>query len=303
MIKGRMIPDASALQAFAAAARHLSFTRAAVELGRTQSAVSRQIRDLEDQLGLRLFDRIRQRVVLSDAGRRMLPEAEALLDAAERMTLRAIGGRDIAGALVVAVLPGFGARWLVPRLPGFLARHPGVRVTLHTRAAPFDMEAEGVDLAIHHGQPAWPAGVCSYLCRDEIVPVAAAPAALSAVALLHLEARPRLWPDWLAAGGIAREGWAGHRFDDQALLIEAALAGLGAALLPRYLIETELAAGRLAVLDPRPVASAEAYWVVLPEGKAADPLGLAFRDWLGAQVSSAATEPLPPGAGGPKAGA
>ncbi|MEI4487592.1 LysR substrate-binding domain-containing protein [Frigidibacter sp. MR17.14] len=286
-----LIPDAAGLQAFEAAARHASFTRAALELRLTQSAVSRQIKELEAQLGLRLFDRIRQRVVLSDAGRRMLPEVQALLEGMERMTLRAIGGRDIAGALRVAALPTFGSRWLVPRLPRFLDRHPGVQVTLITRDAPFDMEAEHVDLAIHHGAPAWPAGLCSFLCRDEGMAVAAAPADLARVPLLHLDAEPRLWSDWLAAGGIARDAWAGHRFDQHALVIEAAVAGLGAALLPRYLIEQELADGRLVILDPRAHRGPAAYHVVLPEGKAADPLCLAFRDWLRGEVSPAGAEP------------
>ncbi|MFC6462994.1 LysR substrate-binding domain-containing protein [Paracoccus aerius] len=238
------MPDLSALQAFEAAARHGSFTRAAVELNLTQSAVSRQIKDLEGQLGIALFERVRQRIVLSSAGERLRPEIESLLAGLEHLTLRAASSRDVTGHLAVSTLPTFGSRWLMPRLPQFLAQHPGVQVSLLSRTGHFDLGQAGVDVAIHYGKPAWPGATCRYLCAETVLPVAAPTlidtdgAFLPDAPLLHMEPRPLQWPEWLSANGqdIGR-GFQGHRFDQFSLLIEAATAGMGIALLPSYLIE------------------------------------------------------------------
>lgn len=291
-----LVPDTPALQSFEAAARYGSFTQAAAERNLTQSAVSRQIRDLEAQLGLKLFDRVRQRVILSDAGRRLLPEVQRLLAQVEQMTLRALGSQGHAGVLAVATLPTFGARWLMPRLPAFLAAHPGTQVTVASRAGSFDLAAEGFDLAIHYGQPVWPQASCTYLCSETVVPVAG-PAlaatlsgegagALAAQPLLHMDARPKLWAEWFAAAGLdTADAFRGHRFDQFSMIIEAAAAGLGIALVPRYLIEQELRDGRLQIVAGPPMATDLAYYVVLPEGKIANPLCRAFQDWALGAVS------------------
>lgn len=289
-ISRSQMPDLAALQAFEAAARHGSFTRAAIELDLTQSAVSRQIKDLEAQLGIALFERIRQRIVLSAAGQRLRPEIEALLAGVAHLTLRAASGRDVTGHLALATLPTFGSRWLMPRLPGFLAAHPGLQVSVTSRQGAFDLGAEGVDLAIHYGKPAWPGASCTYLCAETVLAVAApgvAPgnALPDDLPLLHLDSRPMLWPEWLGAQGqpVAR-GFQGHRFDQFSLLIEAALAGMGAALLPSYLIERELRAGDLRPLPGGALTTDAAYWIVIPDARASDPVALAFRDWITAQV-------------------
>jgi LysR family glycine cleavage system transcriptional activator len=289
-ISRSQMPDLAALQAFEAAARHGSFTRAAIELDLTQSAVSRQIKDLEAQLGIPLFERVRQRIVLSSAGQRLRPEIEALLAGVAHLTLRAASGRDVTGHLSVATLPTFGSRWLMPRLPGFLAAHPGLQVSVTSRQGAFDLGAEGVELAIHYGKPAWPGASCSYLCAETVLAVAA-PAAMTGetlpddLPLLHLDTRPMLWPEWLGAQGMAvGRGFQGHRFDQFSLLIEAALAGMGAALLPSYLIERELRAGDLRPLQGGALTTDAAYWIVIPDARASDPVALAFRDWITAQV-------------------
>src|SRR6478736_4732972 len=121
----KLMPDLTTLQSFESAARHGSFTRAAVELNLTQSAISRQIKELEGQLGVLLFERVRQRAILSDAGKRLLPEARRLLHHTEEMMIRAASGADAIATLSVATLPTFGSRWLTPRLPDFLSAHPG----------------------------------------------------------------------------------------------------------------------------------------------------------------------------------
>lgn len=289
-----LMPELSALQAFEAAARHGSFTRAAVELNLTQSAVSRQIRDLETQLGVALFERVRQRVVVSSTGQRLLPEAERILAGVADLTLRAASSRDVTGHLTIATLPTFGSRWLMPRLPGFLALHPGLQATVLSRSDAFDMGEAGVDLAVHHGKPTWPGATCSYLCAETVIPVATPELAGSGrvlsdqTPLLHLESRPAQWSAWLGANGRdPTRGFHGHRFDQFALMIEAALAGLGAALLPAYLIEREVGQGRLVMLEgEHPIAETDtAYYIVVSDGRASEPIVQAFVQWITTQVA------------------
>ncbi|WP_103332069.1 LysR family transcriptional regulator [Pseudotabrizicola formosa] len=287
------IPDILALQSFEAAARHGSFTRAAEELSLTQSAVSRQIKDLEAQLGVALFERVRQRVVLSAAGLRLLPDASRVLSQVEMMTLRAAGTRDVTGHLSVATLPTFGSRWLVPRLPDFLAQHTGLQLTVTCRAESFDLNEAGVNVAIHYGQPVWPRASCTYLCAETVVPVASPLLAgqldgsVLTAPLLHMDSRPMLWVDWLAAtGDIRTDGMRGHRFDQFTLLIEAAMAGLGVALVPTYLVERELRDRSLQIVHNAPLRTDAAYYVVLPNDHVSDPLCSAFLGWIRSCVST-----------------
>lgn len=287
------MPDVASLQAFEAAARHSSFTRAAVELNLTQSAISRQIKELEVQLGVALFERIRQRIVLSSAGARLRPEIESLLVGLEHLTLRAASNRDVTGHLLLATLPTFGSRWLMPRLPQFLAEHSGIQISVLTRNGHFDLAAAGVDVAIHYGKPAWPGATCTYLCAETVLPVAA-PALIGAdgtfpdsAPLLHMQSRPMQWPEWLTANGqdVVR-GFQGHRFDQFSLLIEATTAGMGIALLPSYLIEREVRQDLLRIIPGLPLVTDAAYYVVTPEERASDPLASAFRTWVIGQVGS-----------------
>jgi LysR family glycine cleavage system transcriptional activator len=291
----RLIPDVTTLQAFECAARHGSFTQAAHELNLTQSAVSRQIKDLEEQLGVLLFERVRQRVVLSDDGRRFLPEVRKLLHQTEETMLRAMASASSEHSLSIATLPTFGSRWLTPRIPGFLAEHPGTIINIASRSAPFDFDEENFDLAIHYGQPVWARAACSYLCSEEILPAASPellkawnpsePKDLEAAPLLHLATRPKLWAQWFELnGGSADTAYRGHRFDQFSMVIESAVAGLGFALLPKYLIEQELANGPLAVVFDRPMETENSYYLVVPEGKLENPLSQAFRAWIARQV-------------------
>lgn len=290
-----MIPDLSVLQAFECAARHGNFTLAAGELNLTQSAVSRQIRGLEDQLGVPLFERIRQRVILSAAGQSLLPEVIQVLAQTEEMVLRAMSAADGKKVLSVATLPTFGARWLTRRLPAFLERHPGTVVNVASRSEPFDLAVDRFDVAIHYGQPIWAHGICTYLCSETILPVAS-PALMSRWSgrdqsdfingpLLHLATRPKLWSEWLEMDGRhSANAFHGSRFDQFNMIIEAAVAGMGFALLPRYLIEEELRSGELSIVVPRPMTTDLNYYVVLPEGKSDNTMAAAFQTWLLEQV-------------------
>ncbi|WP_278069637.1 LysR family transcriptional regulator [Brevundimonas sanguinis] len=293
-LKRSLIPDLTVLQAFECAARHGNFTKAGAELNLTQSAVSRQVKMLEEQFGVLLFERVRQRVVLSAAGRRLLPEAARLLQQSEEMVLlaRAASGGEV---LSIATLPTFGTRWLLPRLPDFMARHPGLTVNVASRAQPFDLEAENVDLAIHYGQPVWANAICTYLRGEAVLPVAspallkaspmAGPQDLAQARLLHLATRPRLWAEWFRLNDLDDQAaYRGDRFDQFSMIIAAAVHGLGVALLPLYLIEEEIAAGALRTAFDRPMATDKSYFAVLPEGRRESGPALAFQTWLLSQV-------------------
>lgn len=305
----RLVPDINTLQAFESAARYGSFTQAANELNLTQSAVSRQIGDLEQQLGTLLFNRVRQRVVLSSDGRKFLPSVRKLLHQTEEMMLRAMASAQSERSLSIATLPTFGSRWLMPRLPDFVALYPGTSLNVESRSAPFDFEEENFDLAIHYGQPAWARATCTYLCDEVIIPVAsplllanhgiAEATQIGRLPLLHLATRPKMWEQWFEANGCETiAAHRGNRFDQFSMIIEAATAGLGCALLPHYLIEQELANGRLRIAFDGPMKTENSYYLVMPEGRLGNPISLAFRDWIGAQADSNGTRPTPSIQGG-----
>jgi LysR family glycine cleavage system transcriptional activator len=291
-----LIPDITNLQAFECAARHGNFTRAAEELNLTQSAISRQIRDLEQQTGLLLFERVRQRVILSDAGTRFLPEVRRLLSQSEQLMIRAVAAADKDESLSVATLPTFGLRWLMPRLPRFLELRPSVALNIECRAEPFDFDDESFDLAIHYGKPTWAKAATTFLCSEVVLPVASAdlmgdlnartPADLVDVPLLHLTTRPRLWPQWFEANGVTTDrSFRGNRFDQFSMMIGAVQANMGVALLPSYLIEDDMRAGTLVPVFDLPMATEFSYYVVLPQNRQHNAVANAFKDWLFTQIS------------------
>lgn len=286
-----LLPSLSALTAFESAGRHLSFSRAAAELHLTQGAISRQVRQLEESLGLDLFERVNQRVFLTDAGRRYLKDVQRILEDLARATQQAMADAESGGVLNLAVLPTFATRWLMPRLPGFLRDHPGVTVNFSVRLEPFSFADDPLDAAVHHGEPTWPGAVCERLCGESVLPVAApgfvdayriaSPTDLAQAPLLHQSTRPTAWRDWFAMMDVdAGPSFRGARFDQFAMIAEAAVAGLGVALVPRFLVEEELRSGRLTVLFDQPLTAGTAYWFVYPEAKAGSALVRAFGEWL-----------------------
>ncbi|MGF7173744.1 transcriptional regulator GcvA [Azospirillum doebereinerae] len=288
-LQRRLLPSMSALTAFEAAARTGSFTTAANELSLTQGAVSRQIKALEDQIGTPLFTRKGQRVTLTPTGALY---AEPIRDALRQISAATV--RTIAapkgGVLNLAILPTFGTRWLVPRLPAFQEAHPHVVLHFTTKLAPFDFRTHDLDAAIHYGLGDWPDAVCDHLLDEEVLPVCApsflaahpvaGPADLIALPLLHTSTRPDAWGEWFEAQGLAPRTGAGMFFEQFATTAQAAEAGLGVALLPTLLVRGELAEGVLVPAIDRPHRSARAYYLVHPRNKANHPPLAAFRLWL-----------------------
>lgn len=294
MFRPTFLPPMADLLAFEAAARHASISRAAEELNLTQSAVSRRIRELEAHLGVALFHRVRQRVVLTDAGRLYAADVRTALQQFSGATQNIMALAQGAGLLNLAVLPTFGTRWLIPRIGDFALHCPDVTVNFAARSEPFDFAVEPFDAAIHFGVPYWAGAACDYLMREEVVPVCSpaykkrhlidAPEALSTVVLLQQNTRPTQWADWFEQmGAEAAHALRGPRFEQFSMIAQAAVSGLGAALLPSFLVEAEIASGALIVLFPQALTSTDAYYLAYPESRAQAPLLMAFREWIGAQ--------------------
>jgi DNA-binding transcriptional LysR family regulator len=286
----RKIPSMEALIAFESAARHQSFTRSADELALTQSAVGRQIACLESYLGIPLFNRIKKRLSLTDAGRAYAQQVRDHLERIERDTLAAMAQRDAGGILELAVIPTFATRWLIPRLPRFYERHPHITLNLTTRAEPFLFTDTPFDAAIHFGQPVWPGALAHHLFGEEVTPVcsprllsntACTPAELGRMSLLHQSARVDAWRQWFLQAGIHDACCMhGQRYETFSMLMEAARAGLGVALVPRFFVLQELASGELVVPCELSLHNDRAYWLVHPESKLGSPLLQVFQEWL-----------------------
>lgn len=291
----RKIPSTAALTVFEAAARHQSYTKAADELAVTQSAVCRQIAGLEEFLGVRLFHRSRRGVALTDAGLRYSRHVTARLDEVERDTLDLMANGGGGGALELGVVPTFATKWLLPRLPDFTARHPGIQVHLAARTRPFLFEGSGLDAALHAGDSIWPGTEGMFLMRESLIAVCSprllggrpltSPADWQRQTLLQQSTRPYVWRQWFASLGLQVEGdMAGPRLELFSMLTEAAMHGMGIALIPRFLIEEELARKALVQAAPHVYLGDRSYSLIYPERKAQNAVLTAFKDWLGEQA-------------------
>lgn len=299
----RLLPSISLLTAFEAVIRTGSTLGAARDLDLTQGAVSRLIQNLEAQLGVTLFLRERRRLVPTDHALAYARDVGKALDLVSRGSMR-VRSNTGGGTLSLAILPTFGTRWLAPRLPRFLAVHPGITINLGTRLKPFDFEEEGFDAAIHFGRDDW-AGAGSARLFDEKLVACCAPAFRSAhpaaqardligLPLLQLETRPNAWARWFAHHDVEGPVPQGMLFDQFAPMIQAVIHGLGVALLPEFLAKAELADGRLVRAFGDPVGGMEAYYLVWPAVGAWYPPLQAFRDWLVAEAADPDGEAMLP---------
>jgi len=292
----RKIPSNSALQAFEAAARHGSFARAAQELALTEGAISRQIARLEEFLGMALFERVGNRVRLAPSGVRYAAQVREILDRLERESQYLMGQSVGAASLNIAAIPTFATRWLIPRLKRFQQANPQITVHIAERLEPFVLTGSGFDAALHFEHPAW-AGMRTHRLLDEVLVPVCSPALLAeypedctldALPRLHRMQNPDAWQRYAEETGIVLTNPAiGSRFDLHAMLIEAALSGLGVALVPRLYVEAELAQGTLLTPWPQSQLVAKTFCLLLPE-----PLGLseaplqAFVRWILAEVQT-----------------
>mgnify|MGYP000023226430 FL=1 len=288
----RRLPSLTALKTFEAAARHLSFARAAEELFLTPSAVSHQIKSLEQQLAVSLFKRHGRKIELSDAGARYYPVLRQSFDAMAEATAKLEEVASV-GALTLSVVPTFAVRWLIPHLSDFQDKHPEIELRLMTHFQIVSFDDTDVDAAIRFGQGNWPGLTSRLLLQDEVVPVASPdylarhpglqhPSDLDGHTLLHDLNRPHVWRHWLEAVNqplINPE--AGPKFETTNLAIQAASQGMGLVPANPLLLQNELASGQLVeVFDDLTLPVNCGYYFVYPPRRQDCSRVHVFEDWL-----------------------
>ncbi|HMA48545.1 MAG TPA: LysR family transcriptional regulator [Magnetospirillaceae bacterium] len=281
----RLTAPLNALRAFEAAARHLSFTRAAEELCVTQAAISHQVKGLEDRLGAALFRRSHRGLVLTDEGLALAP---ALWDAFGRIdtVLERFEAGGVKEVLTVSAVGTFAVGALLKELSVFRAAHPFVDLRLLTNNNKVDLAAEGLDYAIRFGDGAWngteaeriaPAPL-SPLCAPALLDLLREPADLARVPLLR-SYRAQDWPAWFEAAGAPSVAARGPLFDSSLIMAQAAMLGEGVALAPVSMFRRELDSGQL-VQPFAATADVGAYWLTRLKSKSPTGAMLSFRDWL-----------------------
>ena len=275
------------LRAFEASARHLSFTRAAIELCVTQAAVSQQVKGLEKRLGGALFQRLPRGLKITAEGEALLPTVTSSFDQMAT-TLDRIEAGQVRELLFLGVVGTFAVGWLLPRLQAFQKLHPFIDVRVSTNNNRVDMAAEGLDFAIRFGQGSWHGtdafrlfeAPLSPLCTPKLADTLKKPADLMEATLLR-SYRADEWSNWFAAAGVtpAAQVNAGIVFDTSLGMMEAALQGLGVALAPPSMFSRHLASG--AIIQPFPVTiSLGSYWLTRLQSKPPTPAMQAFSDWM-----------------------
>ena len=288
---GRRLPPLNALRTFEAAARHLSFTRAAEELHVTQAAVSHQVRALEDHLGVRLFRRRGRPLSLSEAGQALLPGLQDAFDRIEDSAKRARPGHD-EWVLTVTVMPSFAGAWLIPRLPWLAERHPGVDVRLSATYDLVDLMREDFDVGVRYGPGSWPGDLrIDRLMDEDLFPVCSPallergpplerPEDLRHHTLLH-DDHVVDWRMWLLAAGIRGiDTERGPTLNYSDLVLQSAVSGHGVALARSVLAARFLASGELVRPFEFSLPSKYAYYVVSAAAKANQPKVRQFREWI-----------------------
>jgi LysR family transcriptional regulator, glycine cleavage system transcriptional activator len=293
------LPPLTSLRAFEAAARLLSFTRAARELHVTPAAISHQIRGLERHLGVELFRRGSRRLTLTEQGQLA---SEHLREGFERLAVGVgvLRGRQRAGRLTVGATPSFATRWLVPRLPRLARRVPGIELRVRTDTRPFDLDQDDVDVAIRFGRGGFDRSTADPLFGEFVTPVASGallrshavrrPADLARVPFIHDDSmrragRPPSWAEWFrvaGARGIDTSG--GLHFNDGHLALQAAAAGQGVALGRLAYAAGDLTNGALRAPFPQVIELDLHYYLLVPDSRVGEPAIGAFREWLRAEA-------------------
>jgi LysR family glycine cleavage system transcriptional activator len=293
------LPSLNGLRAFEAAARHLSFTNAATELNVTQTAISHQIRRLEEELGIRLFVRQNRALALTPQAKDYLPGVRAAFNDLRLATDRLLR-KDNDHVLTVSTLASLAAKWLLPRLSAFQEAHPGIDVRITTSTALVDFKAGDVDAAIRYGRGHWPGVRADWLTADELFPVCSpalltgnrplrSPQDLADHTLLHTSGvYDDDWRLWLTAAGLPADisKLPGLTFDLILMTVQAALDGIGVAMGRTSYVEADIAKGRLVVPFKITLPTDAGFYLVSPEGRTDPPKLAAFRQWLAASAQN-----------------
>lgn len=293
-----LLPSLNGLRAFEAAARHLSFTRAAAELNVTQTAISHLIRRLEQQLGTKLFIRRNRALLLTREGQDYLPPVRSAFDDLRNATAR-LRRPGHEGLLTVSTTASLATKWLVSRVAAFQEAHPGIDVRITTSPNLVDFRREEVDVAVRYGRGHWPGLKADWLMAEHLFPVCSPallaakplrePADLANHTLLHTTVSREDWQLWLTAAGLPQSiaKQRGLMFDQGFMAVQAAMQGLGVALGRTHLVEDDIAAGRLVVPFETTLPEDAGYYIVAPAASADMPKIALFRQWLLASATPA----------------
>jgi LysR family glycine cleavage system transcriptional activator len=291
------LPTVSELEAFVACARLGTTTMAAQALNLTQSAVSRALASMEERMGVALFDRVRQRLVLSAAGRAFLDRAERILAELNEASVGVMAFGRKSDVLRMAALPSFARSWLIPRLVGFAQAAPEIGLDISARLSPVDFGTDPYDLAIMRSQHEPPGTRCEDLLAEELV-IVSAPALLGPRAaltetelldlpLLQQSTRPTLWLDWFRNSGIdPRQALRGARLEHFDMVLDAAAAGMGVGLVPEIVARGAVARDLVRLASVRRMVTGEHYSLILPERSLDSPAVQAFRAWLLREIAA-----------------
>jgi len=287
----RRLPPLNALRAFEAAARHLSFTKAADELHVTQAAISHQVKALEESLGMKLFRRLNRALLLTDEGQILFPGVGDAFDLISQTTDR-LHRYEHSGLLTVGTMDTLAATWLVPKLGRFRKLHPDIDVRISTADHIVDYVRDGIDIGLRYGQGNWHSSLeIDLLMAEEVFPVCSpslleggpplkTPDDLRHYPLLHDDMRID-WRMWLmAAGATEVDPDRGPGFQHSYLVYQTAVAGGGVALARSVLVGHELADGRLVKPFDFALPASYAYYVVTPKININKPKVRAFREWV-----------------------
>lgn len=288
----RYIPSSMALKCFEASVRHLSFTHAAQELHLTQSAVSRQIRKLENFLARDLFIRMNKRLALTESGTAYYREIVPLLDAIERASLK-MQRENNNSSLTICSLPTLASYWLMPKLAQFQQAYPDIQISLYSLDDYANLDSEKVDVILHYGGDHWPSAVSHQLMKEDVIAVCS-PDLLAQYSdkqhwsakdvlmfpLLHLTSRINAWADWLAAHQVEHGPVAQMTFDHFHMLLEAAKNRMGVAIVPSILAENALNKGEVVAPFADKMPTTHEYLLSYSASKTNIESVRFFRDWL-----------------------
>lgn len=286
----RKLPPLATLRAFEAAARHLSFKRAADELAVTPTAISHQIRLLEETLGQKLFERRTRHVIMTSAGQTLYAPLRDSFDAIAQAVER-VSAMKVASTVTLTATMAFTSKWLVPRAPSFRERFPGINLRLLASDDVIDLRAGAADIAVRYGAGTYSGCRSQLLFQETFAPVCSphltirTPADLEEHALIHSEWRQPdeitpTWPRWYAKAGLPyQRSGSDIVFTDETHAIQAAVAGHGIALAGVALVADELATGNL-IVPLGPTLTGRGFFLVVPESRLGDENIEAVREWL-----------------------
>lgn len=290
MLNHHNLPSTTALRYFVESAKHLSFTKASHILHVTQAAISKQVKQLEDILEVELFVREKQRIYLSPTGEVYYKDAVRILRELEKLTVKIRAYNNEVDEIHIGILPTFSSRFLIPLLPKLYEQHPEIRVKLTTELGTIDFSKQPYDIVISFNELVQD-DVVTFNIMDETLIAVASPdlvtherlklSQLEKLPLLTFAARPNLWNDWFASVNRAAPApKSGLVFENFQMLIHAAIAGLGIALIPEFMIANDLQAGRLKQVHSRCMHSKPQYFMAIPNEKMQDEKIIRFREWL-----------------------